>query len=130
MCQLWGRKLPNFCLYRCSQGFRRAPTELQLRQSSGRLIPLLEESEGCLNERKGIHLVKYQRVAGFQSKDIKKVRTQKRISRFNCLSCLKSNEKKDFFSGLSQCNESPNRPNYYGHTWLLYGNAFGTSAVS
>lgn len=64
MQQLWGRKLPNFSFYRCSQGFRGLPeshSERQLRQSSVRLIPAVEKSEGIsgyLNKGTGTHLFK------------------------------------------------------------------------
>lgn len=58
MQQLWGRKLPNFSFYRCSQG---SHSEQQLRQSSVRLIPAVEKSEGIsgyLNKGMGTHLFK------------------------------------------------------------------------
>lgn len=64
MQRLWGRKLPNFCFYHHSQGSRRLPeshTEQQLRQSSTRLIPAVEKSEGIrgyLNEGNSTHLFK------------------------------------------------------------------------
>lgn len=62
MQQLWNRKLTNFSFYHSEQdfgGLHESHSERQLRQSSVRLIPAVEKSEGIsgyLNKGMGTHL--------------------------------------------------------------------------